>query len=109
MPYLLRLFTSLKRLRGITAFLFIFIGRGKSRKFNIDGHRNIVFLTRKRICLFKTCVFNHQLLLTIIVEDEFGQWRPAWNRFGAEYIKIYNIFVQIYPPEEDFEGYLGLY
>ncbi|KAF4982166.1 hypothetical protein FZEAL_2143 [Fusarium zealandicum] len=42
-------------------------------------------------------------------EYEFGQWRPACNRFGVEYITAYNSFVQISPPEEDFEGRLDLY
>ncbi|KAL8375679.1 hypothetical protein RB595_006998 [Gaeumannomyces hyphopodioides] len=41
--------------------------------------------------------------------DEFGQWRPACNRFGDEYVAAYNSFVQISPPEEDFEGRLDLY
>ncbi|KAH6873957.1 Fructosamine kinase-domain-containing protein [Thelonectria olida] len=48
------------------------------------------------------CFFAHN-------EYEFGQWRPACNRFGAEYIAAYNSFVQISPPEEDFEGRLDLY
>ncbi|KAL8297564.1 hypothetical protein RB597_006590 [Gaeumannomyces tritici] len=42
-------------------------------------------------------------------EYEFGQWRPACNRFGNEYVAAYNSFVQISPPEEDFEGRLDLY
>ncbi|KAI9170790.1 Protein-ribulosamine 3-kinase, chloroplastic [Paramyrothecium foliicola] len=42
-------------------------------------------------------------------EYEFGQWRPACNRFGAEYIKAYTSFAQISAPEEDFEGRLDLY
>ena len=44
-----------------------------------------------------------------MLQDESGQWRPACNRFGAEYITAYNEFVQISPPEEDFEGRLDLY
>ncbi|KAI3317721.1 Fructosamine kinase-domain-containing protein [Xylariaceae sp. AK1471] len=48
------------------------------------------------------CFFAHN-------EYEFGQWRPACNRFGAEYIAAYNSFVQISQPEEDFEGRLDLY
>ncbi|KAK5635617.1 hypothetical protein RRF57_011329 [Xylaria bambusicola] len=43
------------------------------------------------------CFFAHN-------EYEFGQWRPACNRFGAEYIAAYNSFVQISAPEKDFEG-----
>jgi len=42
-------------------------------------------------------------------EDEFGQWRPACNRFGGEYVGAYNTFAQISQPEEDFEGRLDLY
>lgn len=48
------------------------------------------------------CFFAHN-------EYEFGQWRPACNRFGDEYITAYNTFAQISPPEEDFEGRLDLY
>ncbi|KAK7414775.1 hypothetical protein QQX98_006377 [Neonectria punicea] len=48
------------------------------------------------------CFFGHN-------EYEFGQWRPACNRFGAEYIAAYNSFVQISAPKEDFEGRLDLY
>ncbi|KAH7309618.1 Fructosamine/Ketosamine-3-kinase [Stachybotrys elegans] len=42
-------------------------------------------------------------------EYEFGQWRPACNRFGAEYITAYISSAQISAPEEDFEGRLDLY
>ncbi|KAJ5110528.1 hypothetical protein N7532_001063 [Penicillium argentinense] len=48
------------------------------------------------------CFFAHN-------EYEFGQWRPACNRFGDEYIAAYSKFAQISPPEEDFEGRLDLY
>ncbi|KAJ5650563.1 Fructosamine/Ketosamine-3-kinase [Penicillium longicatenatum] len=42
-------------------------------------------------------------------EDEFGQWRPACNRFGDEYVAAYKRFIEVSPPEEDFEGRLDLY
>ncbi|KAF5672870.1 kinase-like domain-containing protein [Fusarium denticulatum] len=48
------------------------------------------------------CFFAHN-------EYEFGQWRPACNRFGDEYVAAYNTFAQISAPEEDFEGRLDLY
>ncbi|KAF4420448.1 kinase-like domain [Fusarium acutatum] len=48
------------------------------------------------------CFFAHN-------EYEFGQWRPACNRFGDEYIAAYKKLVQISAPEEDFEGRLDLY
>ncbi|KAI1420703.1 Fructosamine kinase-domain-containing protein [Xylaria sp. FL1777] len=48
------------------------------------------------------CFFAHN-------EYEFGQWRPACNKFGAEYIAAYNSFVQISAPAKDFEGRLDLY
>ncbi|KAJ5698327.1 hypothetical protein N7462_000332 [Penicillium macrosclerotiorum] len=48
------------------------------------------------------CFFAHN-------EYEFGQWRPACNKFGDEYVAAYNRFVPISPPEEDFEGRLDLY
>ncbi|KAK7429332.1 hypothetical protein QQZ08_004144 [Neonectria magnoliae] len=48
------------------------------------------------------CFFAHN-------EYEFGQWRPACNRFGTEYITAYNSFVHISAPEEDFDGRLDLY
>ena len=41
--------------------------------------------------------------------DEFGQWRPICNRFGAEYLAAYHSYVQISPPEEDYDGRLDLY
>jgi len=43
------------------------------------------------------------------VEDEFGQWRPFCNRFGAEYLAAYHDYVKISPPEEDYDGRLDLY
>jgi fructosamine-3-kinase len=44
-----------------------------------------------------------------LFEDEFGQWRPVCNRFGAEYLDAYRSYVQISPPEEDYDGRLDLY
>lgn len=41
--------------------------------------------------------------------DEFGQWRPICNRFGAEYLEAYHSYIQISPPEEDYDGRLDLY
>jgi len=49
------------------------------------------------------------LLTRLLFEDEFGQWRPVCNRFGAEYISAYQAYVQISPPEEDYDGRLDLY
>ena len=45
----------------------------------------------------------------LLREDEFGQWMPVCNRFGAEYLAAYHSYVQISPPEEDYEGRLDLY
>lgn len=42
-------------------------------------------------------------------EYEFGQWRPICNRFGAEYLAAYHSYIQISPPEEDYDGRLDLY
>ena len=42
-------------------------------------------------------------------EDEFGQWRPICNRFGTEYLAAYHSYIQISPPEEDYDGRLDLY
>ncbi|KAJ5361834.1 hypothetical protein N7541_002678 [Penicillium brevicompactum] len=42
-------------------------------------------------------------------EYEFGQWRPACNKFGNEYVTTYNKLSPISPPQEDFEGRLDLY
>lgn len=47
--------------------------------------------------------------LLTFAKDEFGQWRPACNRFGPEYIEAYTKLVGKSPPEEDFEGRLDLY
>jgi protein-ribulosamine 3-kinase len=41
--------------------------------------------------------------------DEFGQWRPACNKFGDEYIQAYKKFAEVSEPKEDFEGRLDLY
>lgn len=41
--------------------------------------------------------------------DEFGQWRPICNRFGKEYLAAYQSYIQISPPEEDYDGRLDLY
>ncbi|KAJ5319961.1 hypothetical protein N7508_000244 [Penicillium antarcticum] len=61
---------------------------------DVDNDRPLVF----DAC----CFFAHN-------EYEFGQWRPACNRFGDEYVAAYSTFTQISPPEEDFEGRLDLY
>ncbi|KAK0639450.1 Fructosamine kinase-domain-containing protein [Cercophora newfieldiana] len=42
-------------------------------------------------------------------EYEFGQWRPACNKFGDEYIEAYKKFAEVSEPKEDFEGRLDLY
>ncbi|KAF7535054.1 hypothetical protein G7054_g5732 [Neopestalotiopsis clavispora] len=41
--------------------------------------------------------------------DEFGQWMPTCNRFGAEYLAAYHSNVTISQPEEDYQGRLDLY
>jgi hypothetical protein len=54
----------------------------------------------------------HHCLLSLYegeFEDEFGQWRPACNRFGDEYVAAYKRFIEVSPPEEEFEGRLDLY
>lgn len=61
-----------------------------------------------------TNVSSHKTVVTAYVKslkfkDEFGQWRPACNRFGDEYVVAYNTFAQISEPAEDFEGRLDLY
>lgn len=66
------------------------------------------------------CFFAHNECMCLVIsaimnyaktgfQDEFGQWRPACNRFGDEYVAAYNTFAQISLPEEDFEGRLDLY
>lgn len=57
-------------------------------------------------CKFFHCYKNARLTLDV---DEFGQWRPICNRFGAEYLETYHSYVQISPPEEDYDGRLDLY
>ena len=42
-------------------------------------------------------------------EDEFGQWRPICNRFGAEYLAAYHSYNKVSPPSEDYDGRLDLY
>jgi protein-ribulosamine 3-kinase len=45
----------------------------------------------------------------VLDQDEFGQWRPICNRFGEEYLAAYHSYIQISPPEEDYDGRLDLY
>jgi hypothetical protein len=45
----------------------------------------------------------------IFNKDEFGQWRPVFNRFGTEYLVVYHSYIQISPPGEDYDGRLDLY
>ncbi|CAJ2502646.1 Uu.00g100400.m01.CDS01 [Anthostomella pinea] len=42
-------------------------------------------------------------------EYEFGQWRPAWNRFGTEYLDAYHALVPKAEPVEDYDGRIDLY
>ncbi|KAK8130469.1 hypothetical protein PG999_002849 [Apiospora kogelbergensis] len=42
-------------------------------------------------------------------EYEFGQWMPACNKFGAEYLATYHSHVKISDPVEDYQGRLDLY
>lgn len=44
-----------------------------------------------------------------MLEDEFGQWRPICNRFGAEYLAAYRSYIRVSPPVEDYDGRLDLY
>jgi len=59
------------------------------------------------------CLFDRSLLcscgLLTICLDEFGQWRPACNRFGKEYLDAYHKHVEKSAPEEDYYGRLDLY
>ena len=51
----------------------------------------------------------YEKLMNVLYEDEFGQWRPICNRFGAGYLAAYHSYLQISPPEEDYDGRLDLY
>ncbi|KAK0746943.1 Fructosamine/Ketosamine-3-kinase [Schizothecium vesticola] len=42
-------------------------------------------------------------------EYEFGQWRPACNRFDDKYLDAYHQRVNRSAPEEDYDGRLDLY
>lgn len=80
---------------------------------NVDTDQPLVF----DACSFyahNECTFSYETPAVahakhIESEDEFGQWQPACNRFGDEYVAAYNTFAQISPPEEDFQGRLDLY
>ncbi|KAM7202925.1 Fructosamine kinase domain containing protein [Naviculisporaceae sp. PSN 640] len=48
------------------------------------------------------CVYAHN-------EYEFGQWRPACNKFGPEYLEAYHKIVPKSEPKEDYDGRLDLY
>ncbi|KAM7184136.1 hypothetical protein V8F20_012345 [Naviculisporaceae sp. PSN 640] len=41
--------------------------------------------------------------------DEFGQWKPACNRFDEIYLEAYHQRVNRSAPEEDYDGRLDLY
>ena len=41
--------------------------------------------------------------------DEFGQWKPACNRFDDKYLEAYHQRVNRSAPEEDYDGRLDLY
>ncbi|KAJ6001646.1 hypothetical protein N7522_006873 [Penicillium canescens] len=80
---------------------------------DVDNDQPLVF---DACCFFahNECKFSYEALAVaqlnrLNLKDEFGQWRPACNRFGDEYVAAYNTFTQISPPEEDFEGRLDLY
>ena len=68
------------------AFCFYAHNECKSRRFLLES-----------TLIVPTCV------------DEFGQWRPVCDRFGAEYLDAYHTFVKISAPEEDFDGRVDLY
>lgn len=80
---------------------------------NVDTDKPLVF----DACSFfahNECTFAYGTLAMddakhVKFEDEFGQWQPACNRFGDEYVAAYSTFAQISPPEEDFQGRLDLY
>lgn len=81
----------------------------------IDVHTNqaIVF---DACCFFahNECTFSYEPLLDVYAKslaflDEFGQWRPACNKFGHEYIVAYKKWCEVSSPKEDFEGLLDLY
>ncbi|OQE93095.1 hypothetical protein PENNAL_c0006G01069 [Penicillium nalgiovense] len=80
---------------------------------NVDTDQPLVFdacsFFAHNECRFSSGKFAPAYAEYIGFEDEFGQWQPACNRFGAEYVAAYNTFAQISPPEEDFQGRLDLY
>lgn len=41
--------------------------------------------------------------------DEFGQWRPACNRFDEKYLAAYQKHIDKSAPEEDYDGRVDLY
>ncbi|KAI0536124.1 Fructosamine kinase-domain-containing protein [Xylaria digitata] len=58
--------------------------------------------TNESLIFDACCFYAHN-------EYEFGQWRPACNRFGPEYLNAYHDYVPISAPEEDYDGRLDLY
>ncbi|TRX92013.1 hypothetical protein FHL15_007110 [Xylaria flabelliformis] len=67
-----------------------------------DANSGIDDNTGESLIFDACCFYAHN-------EYEFGQWRPACNRFGPEYLEAYRDYVQISPPEEDYDGRLDLY
>ena len=56
------------------------------------------------------CIRNEiRLLICMCEQDEFGQWRPICNKFGAKYLAAYHSYVQKSAPKEDYDGRLDLY
>ncbi|KAG6361931.1 hypothetical protein INS49_010160 [Diaporthe citri] len=57
----------------------------------------------------KPCLVHGDLCFYAHNEYEFGQWMPACNKFGEEYLAAYHSVVPISAPEEDYGGRLDLY
>lgn len=95
LPLFMEIFgTQIQGLMSITVSLLSSIRAASLPTTNVSSPTKTIAVTRAESLEFK---------------DEFGQWRPACNRFGDEYVAAYNTFAQISAPEEDFEGRLDLY
>lgn len=44
-----------------------------------------------------------------VCADELGQWKPACNRFGKEYVEAYHAIIPKAEPVEDYDGRIDLY
>ncbi|KAK4234742.1 Fructosamine kinase-domain-containing protein [Achaetomium macrosporum] len=59
--------------------------------------------------IFDACCFYAHNEWRMPPSNEFGQWRPACNRFDEKYLTVYQKHVEKSDPVEDYDGRIDLY